>query len=111
MALVKEQYNNVPYIKSQCHQLTHIIGRAALSKYNNELADTYAHGDQFCWSGYYHGAMEQLSTAKGYDYIIKNANEVCKPIAAKGKFSFYHYNCVHGMGHGSTNVPMHRCRY
>jgi hypothetical protein len=100
MALVKEQYNNVPYIKSQCHQLTHIIGRAALSKYNNELADTYAHGDQFCWSGYYHGAMEQLSTAKGYNYIIKNANEVCKPIAAKGKFSFYHYNCVHGMGHG-----------
>jgi hypothetical protein len=100
MALVKAQYPKIPYVKSQCHQLTHVIGRAALTKYHDDVADTYAHGDQYCWSGYYHGAMEELSKDKGYDYIIKNANSVCAPIAAKGKYSFYHYNCVHGLGHG-----------
>jgi hypothetical protein len=100
MSLVKTQYSKIAYVKSQCHQLTHLIGRAALDKYHSNLADTYAHGDQYCWSGYYHGAMEELSNAKGYDYIIKNANSVCEPIAAKGKYSFYHYNCVHGLGHG-----------
>jgi hypothetical protein len=99
MALVKQAYTKVPYVKSQCHQLTHAIGRAALTKYGN-VADTYAHGDQFCWSGYYHGAMEQLANEKGYDYTIKNANNICKPVAAKGEYSFYHYNCVHGLGHG-----------
>jgi hypothetical protein len=99
MALVKKQYSTSAYVKSQCHQLTHVIGRAALDKYKN-IADTYAHGDQFCWSGYYHGAMEEIALSKGYDYIVKNANEICKPIAAKGEYSFYHYNCVHGLGHG-----------
>jgi hypothetical protein len=99
MALMKKEYNQSSYVKSQCHQLTHIIGRTALDKYK-DIADTYAHGDQFCWSGYYHGAMEEIALKNGYDYIIKNANEICKPIAAKGEYSFYHYNCVHGLGHG-----------
>ncbi len=99
MDLIKQEYDKSAYVKSQCHQLTHIIGRAALAKYKN-VADTYAHGDQYCWSGYYHGAMEELATEKGYDYIVKNADSICAPIAAKGKYSFYHYNCVHGMGHG-----------
>lgn len=99
MALLKEQYNKVEYVKSQCHQLTHVIGRAALAKYGG-VAGTYTHGDQFCWSGYYHGAMEQVATQNGYDYIVKNANSICAPIAAKNPHSFYHYNCVHGLGHG-----------
>jgi hypothetical protein len=99
MALVKKEYEKSSYVKSQCHQLTHIIGRAALDKYKT-IADTYAHGDQFCWSGYYHGAMEEVALKNGYDYIVKNANSICKPIAAKGEYSFYHYNCVHGLGHG-----------
>jgi hypothetical protein len=100
MTLIKQAYVKVPYVKSQCHQLTHVIGRAALAKYNNDLAQTYAHGDQYCWSGYYHGAMEQLATSKGYDFIVKNADSICEPIAVKGKTSFYYYNCVHGLGHG-----------
>jgi hypothetical protein len=37
----------------------HVIGRTALDKYKT-IADTYAHGDQFCWSGYYHGVMEEV---------------------------------------------------
>src|SRR5438105_9624052 len=46
--LIKQQYTKIEYVKSQCHQLMHVVGRAALAKYGN-IADTYAHGDQFCW--------------------------------------------------------------
>jgi hypothetical protein len=99
MALVKKEYTSSSYVKSQCHQLTHIIGRAALVKYET-IAETYAHGDQFCWSGYYHGVMEEVALKNGDDYIVKNVNSICKPIAAQGQYSFYHYNCVHGLGHG-----------
>jgi hypothetical protein len=97
--LIKQAYSTSSYVKSQCHQLMHIVGRTALEKYG-DISNTYAHGDQFCWSGYYHGAMEQIAIDKGFDYIVKNANSICAPIAAKGKYSFYHYNCVHGLGHG-----------
>jgi hypothetical protein len=101
MTLVKKEYQTSTYVKSQCHQLTHIIGRSAFDKYKT-VADTYAHGDQFCWSGYYHGAMEEVALKNGYDYIINHANDICAPIAnsSKGKGSFYYYNCVHGLGHG-----------
>ncbi len=98
-ALVKSDYEKVPYVKTECHQLMHVIGRVAIDKYG-DVARTYAHGDQFCWSGYYHGALEEFAKVKGYSYIEKNANDICKPIAAKGLHSFYHYNCVHGIGHG-----------
>lgn len=101
--LVKQQYGKVPYVKSQCHQLAHVIGKAALSKFSS-LTETFAQGDRFCWSGYYHGAMEQVAEDKGYDYIVKNANQICAPIAAQNRNSFYHYNCVHGLGHGFMMV-------
>ncbi len=98
-ALVKKRYNSSSFVKSQCHQLTHVIGRAAYARYDN-IADTFAHGDQFCWSGYYHGAIEELTNEKGYDYTLKNANTICSVFSTKEKYSFAHYNCVHGLGHG-----------
>lgn len=101
--LVKQQYTKQPIVKSLCHQLTHVIGRAAYAKYSN-IADTFAHGDQFCWSGYYHGVMEQLADEKGANYIVDNANTICAEIAAKQRQSFYHFNCVHGLGHGFMEV-------
>lgn len=97
--LVKQQYSKVPLVKSLCHQLVHVIGRSAYAKYGN-IADTFAHGDQYCWSGYYHGVMEQVADEKGANYIVDNANTICAGIAAKQRYSFYHFNCVHGLGHG-----------
>jgi hypothetical protein len=103
-SLLKRQYIKVAYVKTNCHQLMHVVGRAAYAKYGN-LAEAFAHGDQFCWSGFYHGIMEQISKEKGYDYILKNVNSICTPIADKyGKYSFYNYNCVHGLGHGFMEI-------
>ncbi len=97
--LIKQAYPNSAYVKSQCHQLMHVVGRAALAKYGN-IADTYTHGDQFCWSGYYHGALEQLASQKGLRFLVQNANSICAGVKTSIPRSFYHYNCVHGMGHG-----------
>jgi hypothetical protein len=82
----------------------HVIGRAAYARYNN-LADTFAHGSQYCNGGYYHGLSEQLGNERGASYLYAKANTLCKPIAdKKGRYSFYHYNCVHGMGHAFMEV-------
>jgi hypothetical protein len=102
--LVQQQYAAVAYVKSNCHQLMHVIGRAAYAKYGN-LADTFAHGSQYCNGGYYHGLSEQLGDEQGAAYLTKNADTLCAPIAAKkGRYSFYHYNCVHGLGHAFMEV-------
>ena len=101
--LLKASYDSVPLVKSQCHQLAHVVGRTAYTKYG-DLSDTFAQGDHFCWAGYFHGSMEELALKKGFDYILNNASGICSKIAAKERYSFYHYNCVHGMGHGFMMV-------
>jgi hypothetical protein len=104
VAFLKQQYNSVPFVKSDCHQLMHVVGRAGYAKYGN-LAQAFAHGDQYCWSGYYHGIMEEVTKEKGYDYVFKHATAICQPIAKQyGEGSFNDYNCIHGLGHGFMEV-------
>jgi hypothetical protein len=95
----KANYNINPYVKSNCHQLAHVIGRAAAIKYKT-LAETYKHGDQFCWSGYYHGAVEQIAQEIGPAKIVADMPSVCASFFKTKPYGFDHYNCVHGMGHG-----------
>lgn len=109
MALLKQQYTQVGYVKSQCHQLVHVVGRAALAKYDYDLGQVYTNGDHFCASGYFHGASEQIVKDKGAKYIISNAEAACKVFADKERYSLDHYNCVHGLGHGlmeATNLEL-----
>ncbi len=88
-----------PYVKSQCHPLTHVIGRVATLQYPN-VGDAYKEGDGFCWSGYYHGVMEGIIGKIGRKNLPAQMNGICADLAAKRKYSFDHYNCVHGLGHG-----------
>jgi len=99
MALLKQQYDKNNYVKTECHQLTHTVGRAAYDRYQN-LADTYVHGDYFCASGYYHGASEEIIAKKGADYMTKDPEKICATFAQKERYMLNHYNCVHGIGHG-----------
>lgn len=96
-------YESSSYIKSNCHQVAHVIGREAAKKYPS-LAETYSHGDNFCWSGYYHGAIETVAAKLGKEKILTQINTVCASFLQKEKYSFDHYNCVHGMGHGLMAV-------
>ncbi len=99
IADLKIRYDQNEYVKSQCHPLTHVIGRAAAEKFT-EVADTYKEGDSFCWSGYYHGVLETFVSRIGRANIAQKIDSVCKKINADGRYSFDYFNCVHGLGHG-----------
>ena len=100
---MKSRYNTDNYVKGECHQLSHIVGRTAFKKYGG-LASAYEHGDNFCWSGFHHGVIEQAVGALGVKGIKAQANDICKPLADKRRYSFDHFNCVHGLGHGFMSV-------
>jgi hypothetical protein len=100
---IKDAYDKSPFVKGNCHQLVHVIGRAAGDKYG-DVAKAYAEGDNFCWSGYYHGVMEAVINKIGYDNIKAQLSTICASVAATERYSFYHYNCVHGLGHGVMAV-------
>lgn len=99
----KANYNTNPFVKSDCHQIAHVIGRAAARKYKT-LEETYKHGDQFCWSGYYHGAIETVAGQIGPAKIVAQLPQVCASFFKTKPYGFDHYNCVHGMGHGLMAV-------
>ena len=102
-AFLRKEYQDSAYVKAECHQLTHVIGRAAARKFPS-VFEAYGAGDGFCWSGYYHGVIEAVIADIGYVNLEDNLNTICSDIAEERKYSFDHYNCVHGLGHGIMAV-------
>lgn len=100
---IKVAYAASPYVQSQCHQLVHRIGRSAAEKYPN-VSEAYKHGDNFCWSGYYHGVMETIAKQLGRDEVVNKLNDICQQLRQEQLYSFFHYNCVHGLGHGVMGI-------
>ncbi len=101
---VKTADASIPYVKSNCHQIAHVIGRSAGSKYGN-VADAYQNGDAYCWSGYYHGVMEAVvSVGAGKESVLSDLNGICSEIRTNELYSFNHFNCVHGLGHGVMQI-------
>jgi hypothetical protein len=103
MADFKASAGKVSYVNSNCHQIAHVIGRAAAKRYGS-LTKTYKHGDNYCWSGYYHGAIETIAQEIGPQKILSQVNNVCTPLRKAKEYGFDHFNCVHGMGHGLLAV-------
>ena len=103
MTDMKDAYEKSGYVKSNCHQLVHVVGRAAGDKFG-DVAKAYEQGDDFCWSGYYHGVMESVISKIGYQEIRSKLNTVCASASRDQQYSFHHYNCVHGLGHGVMAV-------
>src|SRR5919206_1926314 len=97
---LKDQFNKEHFVQANCHQLTHVIGRAAADLYAGDLASTYSQGDNFCASGYYHGAMETIVRNIGADKIVDEANDICAAARQEQNQSLNHRNCAHGIGHG-----------
>jgi hypothetical protein len=103
IAEMETAYNTDDYVKAECHQLTHVVGRTAFEK-TGSLEKAYQSGDNFCWSGFYHGAIEQAISELGTEKIKENTATICKSFADKQMYSFDHFNCVHGLGHGLMAV-------
>jgi hypothetical protein len=102
-AELKDTYEKNDFVKSGCHQLVHVIGRSAAELYA-DLSTTYAQGDEFCGSGYYHGAMEVFATKIGADKMLDEADEFCADLGEHQRCSAHHRNCTHGLGHGFMGV-------
>jgi hypothetical protein len=100
---LKDESGKSQFVQTYCHQMTHVIGRAALNLYG-DVSSAYDHGDTFCWSGYYHGVMEAVVNKIGPDNIQNEADSICADLGGHEEQSFYHYNCVHGLGHGFMAV-------
>lgn len=96
---LKVRYDKNAQVRSLCHPLAHVIGRAATKKYPT-VAEAYVQGDHFCWSGYYHGVMEGILRATSPEDLPGVINAICERIPGKATYSFDYYNCVHGLGHG-----------
>ena len=97
--VLKEEYKSNSYVIAQCHPIAHVIGHAAVSLYP-KVYDAFKHGDPFCWSGYYHGVMEEVVEKVGTAKIKTELDNICSGISGKESYSFDYYNCVHGLGHG-----------
>ena len=86
------------YVRSQCHQFTHSIGRAAYAYYGS-VGAANEHGDGTCWSGYFHGVFEKYMIGFSDEALIAEMNLICDK-DPNDPYSFDYYNCVHGVGHG-----------
>ena len=96
---LKARYDGNGYVVSQCHPITHVIGREAANSFDT-IGKAYTQGDSFCWSGYYHGIMEGIIGSIPPGELQSRLDSVCSKIPGKERYSFDYYNCVHGLGHG-----------
>lgn len=100
---IETRYNQNAEVESDCHPLMHIIGQEASLIYPT-VSDAYLHGNNFCWSGYYHGILEGVVGRIGLAALPAQMNTICAAIPGKATYDFNYYNCVHGLGHGVMEV-------
>ncbi len=100
---LKDEYKKNDFVRSGCHQLTHVIGRAAAERYG-DIAEAFGHGVHFCGTGYYHGVMEGVVAKTGPDEISEEADMLCADLRESQRYSDYHFGCAHGLGHGFMGV-------
>jgi hypothetical protein len=100
---LKDEFTKDEFVNSNCHHLTHVIGRAAAELYG-DITSTYSRGDNFCASGYYHGAVEAIMATLGAEEVQDEASNICADVREQQNQSLDHRNCVHGLGHGSMYV-------
>lgn len=89
---------NDEYVARDCHQVVHDLGNDAAEHYGDVgIALTYE--GSACWSGYYHGVVEYAISQFAGTALFEEMPNICTT-AAEREYSFTHYNCVHGLGHG-----------
>lgn len=86
------------YVADNCHQVAHDLGNDA-SQSIPDLAEALAVDASICWSGYYHGVVEERLSGLDDAELLEAVATFCDP-AAEVRYSFTHYNCLHGLGHG-----------
>jgi copper transport protein len=98
VAEILELSSSDQFVASQCHQITHDLGREAAGYYET-LGEALSFEASACWSGYYHGVVEQRMSEYDDAELLQLVPSFCED-PAQNQYSFVHYNCVHGVGHG-----------
>lgn len=103
LADAQQMFDTVAYVKGNCHQIAHLIGRASAKKFG-DVIKAFNEGNEFCSSGYYHGTMEEIAQEIGSENIVGKINEICDATRKAHPYSLTHHNCTHGLGHGLMGV-------
>ncbi len=90
--------SNDSFVRSECHPLTHSVGRAAMDRYGS-FQEAVVYEDGTCWSGFTHGILEGFMFQYTIEELDQAVTGVCKQDPDQ-PYSFDYYNCVHGLGHG-----------
>ncbi len=88
-----------PEIERNCHRIAHMIGAAALVRYDGRVGKAFAEGSASCWSGYYHGILERAFSDVKETELGSVSRELCSDPDVRAT-AFIAYQCVHGLGHG-----------
>jgi cytochrome c553 len=86
------------FVRQQCHRIGHAMGGAGLARYEDP-GRALAAGSTVCWSGYYHGVLEDGFYGTPDSEIAGKARELCSDRGLRQDL-FLLYQCVHGLGHG-----------
>jgi uncharacterized protein YuzB (UPF0349 family) len=85
-AQLDDDYGKNDFVRSGCHQLTHVIGRAAAELYA-DISGAFSQGEHFCGMGYYHGVMETLVVKIGANKISEEADTICAGLRERQRYS------------------------
>lgn len=100
MRVVEEKMRTDPAVQADCHRIVHMVGSAALARYEGNVPKAFAQGSAACWSGYYHGILERAFLgATSIKELARRARKVCDDPDIR-RTTFLAYQCVHGLGHG-----------
>ncbi|MHC4092247.1 MAG: cupredoxin domain-containing protein [Planctomycetota bacterium] len=76
-----------------CHERAHLLGRLAYQQFG---ATAFSLSGHECQSGSFHGVTEAMFHERGTSDIASDVQKICAGMAN----SFFHHQCVHGIGHG-----------
>lgn len=97
-------YDENPEFRKTCHDVMHILGRAAYRDFNAQRTTISRDATRYCGFGFYHGFIEEVFAHKGPDFLdegplyceslLFNAGFSNRSIAERASGS-----CYHGLGH------------
>jgi hypothetical protein len=99
-AVVERQYPGGA--DPDCHRIVHMIGAAALTRNDGNVAKTFAEGSSTCWSGYYHGVLVRAFQdvhSFDADALGAKSRSLCSDQQVR-ESPWLSYQCLHGLGHG-----------
>ncbi len=90
------------YVSRDCHQIVHDLGNDAVVWYG-DVGTALTYEGSACWSGYYHGVVEYAIGQFTDTELVDELPVFCTE-QARREYSFAHFNCVHGLGHGIMQI-------